>query len=200
MPRKPRSLRERFLAKVDTSGGPEACHPWTARRDDDGYGRIRSSGKGYPYLRSNRAAWELAYGPIPEGLCVCHKCDNPPCVNPAHLFLGTHADNHADMCAKGRKVHGEGVSNSKLREAQVNEIFLMHANGISQRKIAKHMGVSDSLVWKILHGEAWALTQRRVLQRMRAGGREVTPSPHEGMRGDGAARGRLPVPARGRGE
>lgn len=94
-----RPTEARFWAKVDRSGGPEACWPWTGARAWNGYGQF---GDGGQIHIASRVAWELSCGPIAEGLHVLHRCDNPPCVNPAHLFLGTHSDNMRDMVAKGR--------------------------------------------------------------------------------------------------
>lgn len=96
-----RPLAERFEERVDRSGGPDACHPWTGTLSG-GYGRIGEGGRGCRILYTHRVAWELANGPIPDGLDVLHACDNPPCCNVRHLSLGTHADNMADMAAKGR--------------------------------------------------------------------------------------------------
>lgn len=88
----------RFLAKVGI-GSLDECWEWTAARHPSGYGTFYFNGK---WSRAHRTAWELANGPIPEGLLVLHRCDNPPCVNPRHLWLGTDADNTRDMIAKGR--------------------------------------------------------------------------------------------------
>ncbi len=95
----------RFGARVGTSIDPGGCRPWTGGADKDGYGLVTIGGVRY---RTHRVAWEIANGSIPDGLLVLHKCDNPPCCNTDHHFLGTHVDNMADKVAKGRQAKGEG--------------------------------------------------------------------------------------------
>lgn len=105
-----RSLTERFWENVDKRG-PDDCWEWMAGKEF-GYGYIRREGHKGKMARAHRVAWELTNGPIPKGMCVLHRYDNPGCCNPAHLWLGTLADNNADMAAKGRHaVKYKGVLN-----------------------------------------------------------------------------------------
>lgn len=98
-----KTWQERFWAKIDKRG-PDECWEWLGSRKDKGYGQVqRTDESGRKVLSSHRLAWEIANGPIPTGLFVCHHCDNPPCCNPAHLWLGTCRDNIHDMHAKGRQ-------------------------------------------------------------------------------------------------
>lgn len=111
---------DRFWSRVDV-GAPNACWEWQGARDSFGYGQAREA--------THRTAWALTHGPIPSGMCVCHRCDNPPCCNPDHLFLGTRADNNRDRHAKGRSANLErgerhpqaGLTAAKVSEDQVAE-------------------------------------------------------------------------------
>ena len=96
-----RALRERFWAKVQKGAG---CWLWTGCKGYDGYGHFRLGTRSA--TRAHRVSWELHYGPIPEGLLVCHRCDNPTCVRPDHLVLGTSADNERDKARKGKRAWG----------------------------------------------------------------------------------------------
>lgn len=110
------------------------------------------------YRIAHRVLWEHLHGPIPEGLVVRHSCDNPPCVNPDHLLLGTVADNNRDRDERGRHValKGEANGTSKLTDEKVRQIRRLAARGImSQKAIGERFGVSQRAVWSILAGKSW---------------------------------------------
>jgi len=148
---KPRPLADKFWEKVDIRG-PNECWPWTAYTNDMGYGMIKHKGRA---LRAHRVAWELTYGPIPEGMFVCHHCDNPLCCNPAHLFIGTQADNLTDMAQKGRSTLGERDGMSKLTAKQVREIRRCYAEGMLQIRLATEYGVSQNHISNIVNHRRW---------------------------------------------
>lgn len=141
-----RAAPDPFWERVDTSAGPEECWLWMGRRLPRGYGRLYHGGR---HTYAHRVSWELAHGPIPTGLHVCHHCDTPPCVNPAHLFLGTAADNVADRDAKGRR-------RTVLTAARAQDIRERYAlGGITQTALARHYGVSHVTISKLISGRIW---------------------------------------------
>lgn len=146
---------DRYNAKIDKTGGPAACWNWTASLRC-GYGQI---GHEADMLQAHRVAWTIHRGPIPDGKCVLHRCDNRRCCNPDHLFLGTRTDNHADMVSKGRHRSRQALGidhvNSKLNNDLVRDMRRMHAGGATQTVIAKHFGVRQSTVWSIVNGRTW---------------------------------------------
>jgi hypothetical protein len=153
--RKELTLEERFRAKFGPKDPVTGCIEWTARRNNDGYGQIYRAGK---QIGAHCLAWELKHGPIPEGKCVCHHCDNPACCNDVHLYLGTPADNAADRDAKGRgaRLKGERNGQSKLTEADVIEIHRRLADGETQRVISEAFGISREAISAIKLGKTWS--------------------------------------------
>jgi hypothetical protein len=159
--RKPVAAGQRFWSKVDKRG-PDECWEWKAKCNPNGYGQFRVK----EHTTAHRVSWELTNGPIPEGLYVCHRCDNPPCVNPAHLFLGTAQDNARDMVKKGRDrasvcpesiVRGEKVGSAKLTNEQVIRIRSDYAGGgISCRELAAKYGVNRGTIRAVLTRKQWA--------------------------------------------
>lgn len=147
---------DRFWSKVDKSDG---CWLWRGALFSNGYGQVSRTGGG---IGAHRVSWFLAYGPIPDGLFVCHRCDNPPCVNPDHLFLGTAKDNRLDMMSKGKTtrpsqpVRGEMHFWAKLTEDDVRSIRDLAAIGQTQRAIAGQFHIAPSRVCDIVNRRSWA--------------------------------------------
>jgi hypothetical protein len=151
-----RSLaRVRFWAKVDRRD-PEECWPWKAVRDSRGYGVFWT---GEHNTKAHRFAWAEAHGRPPRAdEAICHRCDNPPCCNPAHLFAGTWADNRADTVSKGRQARGSAWRHSKLTAATVREIRALYRPGDRDRGstgLARRYGVDPSLINRVVRGELW---------------------------------------------
>jgi len=148
---------DRFWGKVQRTNDPNQCWLWMAGVNDYGYGRINWSGSNQ---YSNRVAWMITFGEIPEGLLICHTCDNPPCCNPAHLFLGTKADNNQDKMLKGRHKpipgwKGEENPNSKLTDLQVEEIRRRYKwrgkNGNDLKGLSQEFGVTFQTIGAIVN-------------------------------------------------
>lgn len=147
-----KTLRERFEEKFTKT---EGCWEWGASKHGEGYGQFILAGH---VEKAHRVAYQLYVGTIPKGLCVCHHCDNTGCVNPSHLFLGTHTDNMRDRENKGRKpdTSGENNGHSKLTEEDVRTIRIMWSNGVRQVEIADKFGVSQVNISRIICGHNWS--------------------------------------------
>ena len=154
-------MMRRFWEKVMKSSG---CWIWKGAHNQEGYGSIgigsRTDGT-RRLIKAHRMCWYLTYGVIPVGMCVLHRCDNPTCVNPDHLFLGTHADNMRDKKIKGRAktgplLFGEAHPRSRLHAEDVHKIRKMSSEeGLSQSQIGKLFGVSQTHVGRILRKQRW---------------------------------------------
>lgn len=174
--RKP-TEQERFWSNVDKNGPtkphmPTPCWIWTAGRHDFGYGHFYRKGAAFG-TGAHRVSWEYATGqPPPRGLHVLHHCDNPPCVRPEHLYVGTDRDNRMDALRRGRdntargdangsrtrpdrRARAEGHGNAKLTWAIVDEIRSMYVAGTRQKDIAGKFGVSSATVHAVVHNLRW---------------------------------------------
>jgi hypothetical protein len=140
---------ERFWSKVEKTG---SCWVWTAGRDWDGYGNFWLHGAN---TRAHRYSWSLHNGEIPIGLCVLHRCDNPSCVNPSHLFLGTSADNSRDRDLKGRTARHERHGSAKLKPRDIEYIRFFRSLGLEHKTIADMFFVCQATVSHILNGRCW---------------------------------------------
>ena len=142
-----RDVAERFWAKVDKSGD---CWLWTGALLKTGYGCIRIAHKA---IRAHRAAYELSVGPLPKGALLRHTCDNPRCVNPAHLLLGDKRLNMKDALERGQHRCGERDPTAKLSNQNVIEIRDALARGETGRALARRFGVAESVISQIKTGK-----------------------------------------------
>jgi len=150
-------LETRFWRNV-ARGGSTECWLWTGCVDHSGsgYGKINEGGAYGRQLGAHSVSWQLHRGEIPHGQFVLHTCDTPRCVNPSHLFLGTHSDNMADRSSKGRQSRGERSGVSVLTRDSVLKIrILWETGGFLQREIAVFFGVYKSTVQNIIHRRNW---------------------------------------------
>lgn len=156
---------ERFWSRVDKSGD---CWLWTRKVNRDGYGRFGGRGQN---MFAHRFVWTITYGDIPKGLYICHACDNPRCVNPGHLFIGTLADNNEDMTIKGRRskhlppngqkftkggqTAGTKNYNAKLTEDDVREIRRLRECGQKVSELSARYGVGQWEIYMIVQRKKW---------------------------------------------
>lgn len=143
-----KSLKDRLLSKIGVAA-PSGCWEWSGAKIT-GYGVIRVDRRN---KLAHRASYEIHCGAIEPGLNVCHRCDNPLCINPEHLFLATHAGNMADKVAKNRQSRGEGRPLAKLTNADVLEIRA--ASGIPQSALAARYGIGQNIISRIRTGKRW---------------------------------------------
>ena len=141
-------FHKKYVKKLD------GCWIWSAYKIPSGYGQLWCDGKN---RRAHRVSYELHKGDIPEGVCVLHRCDTPSCVNPEHLFLGTHKDNVDDKVSKGRQARGSTNGNSKLTEDDIVIIKRRLAIGESHRSIAIDFNVSSTTITDINTGKIWRI-------------------------------------------
>lgn len=136
----------------------DGCRLWQAHRNPQGYGQVRDARVGR-VRAAHRVSYEIAVGPIPPGKFVCHSCDNPSCINPEHLWLGTAKENMRDMARKGRgrgsRNKGTANPSAKIDEAAAQQIRALRGK-LSQRRLAQHFGVSQSMICLIQKGRHWA--------------------------------------------
>jgi hypothetical protein len=150
-PRTYRPLVERFWSHVDKT---ETCWLWKPSSKSGDYGRIRTQGAG-PKIKAHRLSWEMHFGPIPAGLEVLHTCDNPPCVRPEHLFVGTHGDNMRDKVQKNRQARGAQMGLTKLSPDIVRAIRKRLGEGASQSQVAREFHVTPPCIRAIVIGATW---------------------------------------------
>lgn len=157
--------KERFWSKVDRRADDE-CWLWNSGLGTNGYIYFSVGGRRGKRILGHRFSWRLHHGhDAPADLCVCHHCDTPACVNPAHLFLGTKADNSRDMARKGRaskgsNLRGEEVATSKLTWPEVRQIRALATRGVTHRDLGRIFRISPTRIGLIVSGRAWVEEER----------------------------------------
>lgn len=162
------SGKSRFWNRVKKSNG---CWLWKGALNESGYGRFGIGGDSNKDWLAHRVSWVISFGSIPDGMFICHHCDTPSCVNPAHLFLGTGKDNHEDAVKKGRKLvntldywrkrhpdlilRGEQNSCVRLTEEDVIQMRRLHATGIARHKLARLFRVSQTAAAQAILRKTW---------------------------------------------
>ena len=149
------SLAARFWSKISMPSDPAACWGWNGATDGHGYGHMGAGGKHGATLKAHRVSWTIHFGAIPDGYDVCHHCDNPPCSNFQHLFLGTAKDNSQDASQKGRLIRAYVVKPQKLTWSDVNAIRQMYGDGVTQSMLASQFGCTQENISLILHNRIW---------------------------------------------
>lgn len=146
------SFEERFWSKVEIPHGGFGCWRWAGSKDRWGYGRLARGKKRDGMVGAHRAALELSGVRVPDEMCVLHECDQPDCVNPSHLSLGTHLDNARDKVRKGRAKGGR-LGSPVLKDLEVEEIRRLRFAGLSERRLGRIFGISRSQIGRITRNE-----------------------------------------------
>ena len=149
-------IEDRLWRRVDKNGSKigymdSRCWEWQGYRLKEGYGHIK---EGKTMTLTHRLSWRVNFGEIPEAMLVLHRCDNPSCVNPDHLFLGTHQDNMDDRGAKGRQANQGGEKNGRSKLDSISVIEIRNSL-LSRKELAKLYLVSKSLIDKIINRNVW---------------------------------------------
>lgn len=147
------STEERFMSHVQKGSGDNDCWIWTGGCNQQGYGNFRV---GIKIEKAHRVSYRLFVGDLDDNLLVCHTCDNPPCVRPDHLFVGTQSENVEDMFQKGRgnRASGEGHGSHKLNNSDVEYI---RSSSKSNTELAEELNVSRGMIWRIRKGMNWKI-------------------------------------------
>lgn len=154
MPRgsyKRKPLLHRFMKNISPLPSPTGCRLWVGYTNRQGYGRFWFEGR---FHQAHAMTATAFYGPIPDGMVTCHRCDNPPCVNPAHLFFGTYGDNARDTVAKGRHAYQRDID-LHYRKLSKPMVIAIKSSDLPNGELAKRYGVSPGTICDIQHGRTW---------------------------------------------
>jgi hypothetical protein len=144
-------MSDKFWERIEKLANESGCWLWTGNLDSYGYGRF---GKRKAIHKAHRISYVMHKGEIPTGMCVLHHCDTPSCVNPDHLYAGTHTDNNKDKVQRNRQAKGEKMGAAKLTPALVRDIRVI-AKVFPDRFIAKHLGIGRTTITHIIKGVTW---------------------------------------------
>ena len=148
-----KTTEQRFTEKIGKTSA-RGCHLWIGAIGSHGYGMFGWRSLYKHMVPAHRVAYELVHGAVPEGMCVCHTCDNRLCVNPSHLFLGTHLDNSNDKISKGRDRHALGEAASKAKLSEKDVIFIRNSVD-GPTALGRRFGVSPNQIWMIKTKRSW---------------------------------------------